>query len=569
MVSGVSQAFDTMDFDSPPRRMGRYELLFRIASGGMAEVFAARAIGEAGFQKLVAVKRMLPTLAEDPEFVQMFLDEARVAANISNAHVVQTLDLGRDNTGALYIVMDLVVGVTLSRIQKEAAKVRRAVPVGMAVELLAQAATGLHAAHEATTPVGEPLHIVHRDVSPQNILVGVDGRVRITDFGVARAVAQATQTQAGRIKGKFAYCSPEQLVGRDVDRRADVFALGVVAWETLAGQRLFVADHPMAIMERVQNMPILPVHQVRSRVPESVALVIDKALQRRRDARFETASELASALRDAARAAGVAIPEQAERRRFVQGAGGEPLRKIRANINAALSSDPAAITDEEPTEMLSGISQSHTMDTNLERLGEESSVPDADASAVVAGPGSLFPQAIAPEQPQVPRRSRRWLAIPIGLGIGVAVAIGVALALRAPDASPDLVPRPEPPAYPGAAEPGLGEGPDVAEEPVPAVIPTEPAADSDPPLALEEPATVEEAEAPPAPEPRPAAASRPASSTGRRSPAIRRVEPPPAPVAMEAPPPPPPEEAPAPPQPPSMRGSVLLGLDDFDRAAGE
>ena len=202
---------DTLGIDGPPRRMGRYELLFRIASGGMAEVYAARVVGEGGFEKLVAVKRMLPTLAEDEEFVQMFLDEARVAANISNAHVVQTLDLGRDSTGALYIVMDLVVGVTLSRILKEAAKVRRAIPVDMAVELLAQAASGLHAAHDATTPVGEPLHIIHRDVSPQNILVGVDGRVRITDFGVARAVARATQTQAGRIKGKFAYCSPEQL----------------------------------------------------------------------------------------------------------------------------------------------------------------------------------------------------------------------------------------------------------------------------------------------------------------------------------------------------------------------
>ncbi|NCQ62094.1 MAG: serine/threonine protein kinase, partial [Myxococcales bacterium] len=190
---------------STARQMGRYEMLFRIASGGMAEVWAARVRGEAGFQKLVAIKRMLPNLAEDEDFVAMFLDEARVAANIASPHVVQTLDLGRDDEGALYIVMELIVGVTLGRVLKAATKARRVVPLGMGVELLAQSAHGLHDAHEASTPLGEHLEIVHRDISPQNILLGVDGRARITDFGVAKAVMRLTQTDAGRIKGKFAY----------------------------------------------------------------------------------------------------------------------------------------------------------------------------------------------------------------------------------------------------------------------------------------------------------------------------------------------------------------------------
>jgi len=432
---------DTLGIDGPPRRMGRYELLFRIASGGMAEVYAARVVGEAGFEKLVAVKRMLPTLAEDEEFVAMFLDEARVAANISNAHVVQTLDLGRDSTGALYIVMDLVVGVTLSRIFKEAAKVRRAVPVGMAVELLAQAASGLHAAHEATTPVGEPLHIVHRDVSPQNILVGVDGRARITDFGVARAVARATQTQAGRIKGKFAYCSPEQLRGESVDRRADVFALGVVTWETFAGQRLFVADHPLAIMERVQNMPILPVSQVRGRVPEAISAVIGRALERDPDARFPTTGEFGTALRQAAREAGIETPEQAEARRFVRGAGGKPLKKIRSNIQTALSLDEDEVMEVD-IELLSDLSQSNTVDTDFERPGRAESSANADDSAVHSQPGSLVPPPFVEPPPARRPKSRAPLWASIGLLVAAAVGLGVFFTLRE---EPAAAAEPEPP----------------------------------------------------------------------------------------------------------------------------
>ncbi len=564
---------DTLGIDGPPRRMGRYELLFRIASGGMAEVYAARVVGEGGFEKLVAVKRMLPTLAEDEEFVQMFLDEARVAANISNAHVVQTLDLGRDSTGALYIVMDLVVGVTLSRILKEAAKVRRAVPVGMAVELLAQAASGLHAAHDATTPIGEPLHIVHRDVSPQNILVGVDGRVRITDFGVARAVARATQTQAGRIKGKFAYCSPEQLRGSEVDRRADVFALGVVAWETLAGQRLFVADHPLAIMERVQNMPILPVCQVRSRVPESVSAVIDRALERDPDGRFPTAGAFATELRRAARDAGLEAPEQAEARRFVRGAGGEPLRKIRANIQTALSLGDDQSMDVEITETLSDISQSLTVDTDTDMDGPRrlDSSADVDASAVHAGPSSLFPPPPgAPPEPEAP--DRRLLFGALGLAAVALVGLGAFFGLQSPEPIVD-----EPVSAPPLAIGQVGAEADSDSESDSDADNGEPTADSE----HREPNADTENREPNADaenrEPNldsddrePSTDSEPATPTRRRAPmrATPMAETPMTATAMteptEAPPPTMTEMA-----TPSSMGGLLMGIDDFDRAAGQ
>lgn len=536
--------------------MGRYEVLFRIAAGGMAEVYAARVMGEAGFQKLVAVKRMLPTLTDDEEFVTMFLDEARVAANISSPHVVQTLDLGRDGDGALYIAMELVVGVTLSRILKEAAKVRRAVPVAISVELLAQSALGLHAAHEAATPIGEPLEIVHRDVSPQNILVGIDGRARITDFGVARALLRTTKTDAGRIKGKFAYCSPEQLRSENVDRRADVFALGVVAWEALAGQRLFVAEHPLATMERVQNMPILPVNQVRSRVPREIAEVIEKALQRDPDARFATAAEFAHELRAAATRSGTQLPTQAEVSKFVKAAGGEPLQKMRGNIRAALAeegrepSEPFSI--EEPAELASA---SGTRDTDVNNPRNEGTVQEPDSSGVARLPGNLIQ---TPAAAVAPRGRNPWLS---GFAILAAVLLGVGGALAV-----QRLMREDTPPIANPVEPPPPTQTHVAPEEVPIPEPTaEVDSEADPELA-----------APPeAIDPSPRVTMRGRGMRGMRTmrsaaipdpaPMVTVMEPAMEAVRMDPPPRMDPEVAM---QPTMMRGP-LVGLDAFDRQVGD
>ncbi len=314
---------------------GRYEPLFRIAAGGMAEVYAARVSGVAGFEKLVAVKRMLPQLADDEEFVTMFLDEAKVAAHINSPHVVQTLELGQGSDNSLYIAMELVVGVTLARLLRWSARNRYPIPIGVAVNLLWQASQGLHDAHEATTALGEPLDVVHRDVSPQNILVGVNGRVRLTDFGVAKAMRRATRTEAGRIKGKYAYCAPEHITGKDVDRRADVFSLGVVAWEFFTGQRLFLGDHPAETIERVRTMPIPALHQVRPDVPQSVSDAVSWALERDLTARAPTALAFGEALRAAA-LEHQGQPEKEEIIRFVRSAGGEALHRLQDNIVRAL-----------------------------------------------------------------------------------------------------------------------------------------------------------------------------------------------------------------------------------------
>ena len=256
------------------RRIGRYETLFRIAAGGMAEVYAGRVTGEAGFEKLVAIKSMLPNIAEDEEFIQMFLDEARLAANIDHPNVVSTRDLGRDADGSLFIVMDLVVGVTLSKLLRTSQKSNAQISLPIAVELIAQAAAGLDAAHNAVTPLGDRLEIVHRDVSPQNVLIGVDGRARITDFGVARALQRITHTTGDRFKGKFGYSAPEQLQGAPLDCRADIFSLGIVAWELLTYRRLFAARTPAETVARILSNEIPDVRTYREEVPEDLADVI-------------------------------------------------------------------------------------------------------------------------------------------------------------------------------------------------------------------------------------------------------------------------------------------------------
>jgi serine/threonine protein kinase len=309
---------------------GRYEPLFRIGLGGMAEVYAARIRGEAGFQKLVAVKRMLPHLTGDKKFVDMFLDEARLAANISSPHVVQTLDLGRADDESLYIVMDLILGVTISQMLRHFAEKRQYVDPGVAIELISQAAQGLDDAHEAIAPNGQPLSLVHRDISPQNILVGTDGRARVTDFGIAHAIMlRRTETQVGEMKGKFAYFSPEQAIGRPLDRRSDIFALGIVAWELITGRRLFRGT-PLEQLEAVKRCEIPTPISMRPDLPAGLSDTIMKAVARDPEDRFASAAAFSAALR---RAAGNAdIPGPRVIGHFVKEIGGDRLERMRQCI---------------------------------------------------------------------------------------------------------------------------------------------------------------------------------------------------------------------------------------------
>ncbi len=278
----------------PGRHVGRYQLLHEIATGGMATVYLGRARGAAGFERIVAVKVCHPHLRGDEDFASMFLDEARLAARIHHPNVVGTLDVGDDQT--LYLVMEYIEGDRLSGLIKGANKRGQRVPVPVALRVMVETLAGLHAAHELLDLQGRALNMVHRDVSPQNILVGVDGVARITDFGIAKAEARVTVTREGQIKGKMAYMAPEQLASGPVTRRADLYAAGVVLWESLTGRRLFRADSDAETLNMVLHGVVpRPSGMIPEVSPELDALVL-RALERDPEKRFATATEFAEAL---------------------------------------------------------------------------------------------------------------------------------------------------------------------------------------------------------------------------------------------------------------------------------
>jgi eukaryotic-like serine/threonine-protein kinase len=280
------------------RVVGRYVLYDEIASGGMATVHLGRMLGQVGFARVVAVKRLHSHLARDPEFVAMFLDEARLAAGVRHPNVVATLDVVAI-TGELFLVMEYVEGDSLSHLIRATRKAGELVPLPIVTNVICGMLYGLHAAHIATDDRGLPLGIVHRDVSPQNILIGIDGVTRVADFGVAKAERRLMETEAGRTKGKFSYMAPEQVRRDTVDCRADVFCAGICAWEALTGHFLFRAEDPGRMIVKLLEMPIDAPSKLAPGVPAVVDEIVLRALERDRDKRFQSAREMAIALEDA------------------------------------------------------------------------------------------------------------------------------------------------------------------------------------------------------------------------------------------------------------------------------
>jgi serine/threonine-protein kinase len=259
----------------------------------MATVHFGRLLGVVGFAKTVAIKRLHPQLARDPEFVSMFLDEARLAARIRHPNVVSTLDVVATE-GELFLVMEYVQGESLRNLERRAADVR--IPPPIVATIMVGMLYGLHAAHEATNERGEPLGIVHRDVSPQNVLVGVDGVPRVFDFGVAKAAGRAQTTREGQLKGKLAYMSPEQLMGRNVTRSSDIFAASAVLWEALVGRRLFKGDSEGEIVKKVLDAEAERPSKLVPELPSQLDEIVLRGLARDPGDRFATAREMGRAL---------------------------------------------------------------------------------------------------------------------------------------------------------------------------------------------------------------------------------------------------------------------------------
>jgi serine/threonine protein kinase len=281
-----------LDDVSPGQVLGRYELLMPVARGGMASVWAARLKGTRGFQKLVAIKTMLPGLVDDPSFERMFLDEASLASQVRHPHVIEIMDLGEQDR-ILYLVMEWVSGEALSIIMKYAAT-RGGIPLPIAVHIATQTCRGLHAAHELREGDGVLVGLVHRDVSPQNVLVTYDGVVKVVDFGVAKATARLdTQTEAGQLKGKIAYMSPEQLRGEKIDRRTDVFAMGILLYMMTTGKHPFRGDDQAQTIARISSdePAILPSVLVPGYPPGLEACVM-QALAKDAAKRYPSANDM-------------------------------------------------------------------------------------------------------------------------------------------------------------------------------------------------------------------------------------------------------------------------------------
>lgn len=279
-----------------PPKIGRYQVICALGEGGMGSVCLTRVLGPGGFERLVAVKLLHDHLSRREGFVKMFLDEARIAARIRHPNVVPVLEVG-DDDGRHFIAMDYVSGETLARALNRLHKHGRRLPYGLAAHLVWAASEGLHAAHELRDATGALLNVVHRDVSPENLIVGYDGAVRITDFGIAKANDQSSFTMPGTWKGKAGYLSPEQIQSQPVDRRADVFSLGIVLWECTLGRPLFKSDNPFTSAEKIREGRIPLPHSIEADYPPELEAIVMRALSTDPSVRFQTARSFGDELR--------------------------------------------------------------------------------------------------------------------------------------------------------------------------------------------------------------------------------------------------------------------------------
>jgi len=350
------------------QRIGRYQPIRRLAVGGMAEIFLARVpgLGIEGFEKLVVLKRILPQHALDPELLRMFLDEARLSATLTHPHVIEVYDVGAVGD-APFFSMEYVHGANVREMLRaqsrregtDAKTVNAPLPLAHAITIVAAAAEGLHYAHERLGPGGEPLGIVHRDVSPSNVLVSYDGAVKVSDFGIAKWAFQRTRTQEGTLKGKFAYMSPEQCRAQPVDRRSDIFALGAILYELTTGSAPFAGASELDILNQIATGRAAPPAwpEALGTYPPALSEIVLRALAPDVEERFQTMQELQIALESFARASGVALStvalaaylqelfaEELAAWRSAQREGKSLADHLAAKAAAAASADPAERT---------------------------------------------------------------------------------------------------------------------------------------------------------------------------------------------------------------------------------
>jgi serine/threonine protein kinase len=406
-----------------PQAFGRYELLERVSAGGMAEVFRAR---DAKRGTIVALKRILPNIAADEDFISMFEDEARIASQLEHPHIARTLDYGHV-ANAYYIAFEFVDGRDLRVIFDRCVRSHDPPPLAFLLYIFTRIGEGLSYAHSRKDPSGAPVSIVHRDVSPQNIVVSYHGDVKLIDFGIAKAAGKLSRTQAGEIKGKFGYMSPEQIRGSDVDQRTDVFSLGICMWELLTLQRLFEAPNEILVLEKIRTTVVEPPSSLNPRVPPGLDRIVCKALAKNVDERYRSAKELYRDLNALSKDTNtVATREQIAqymRRAFAQ-ASQSPLPSIYNDMGAADGDDlatstavtPSASRAQETVAMAAENKGGSDLDV-FEGLGKKSSTRPPPSSGMSPPPGSVPRNGPPPPPPSgrpatIPPNTLRGLASP-------------------------------------------------------------------------------------------------------------------------------------------------------------
>ncbi|AUX48620.1 protein kinase [Sorangium cellulosum] len=488
-------AATTVGRDAPPeapssphdgrgRSLGKYRFIATLGRGGMADVHLAVAVGPAGFSKLQVIKRLRPNIADEPEFRDMLLDEARLAARLNHRNVVQTNEVGLED-GEYFIAMEYLEGQPLSRVLSRARDQARPLPLAVSLWILSEVLAGLHYAHELVDYDGTPLHVVHRDVSPHNIFITYDGQVKIVDFGIALAARRAVETQAGTLKGKVAYMAPEQAFSpsSQIDRRADIFSVGVILWELVANRRLWRGlTDPQIISHLMRDIP--DVRTARPDVPSELARITGQALAHARDRRYATAADLRADLDRYAERLGEQVTAQ-QVGELVSGLFAEERAEIRAIIDRQLKSlrerdaDAGGVDLSVRASRLPSLPAREALES-YPPLPEEATIttsspsgPEPPAQRSPLPQGTLHaivrtePAAAARPAP-APPRSRRPLVAALAVAAALAAAATLYLKRREPvredrgmtappaQSAPPAPPSPSVEAEPPAAESSAG-----------------------------------------------------------------------------------------------------------------
>jgi serine/threonine protein kinase len=442
-------------------RLGRFLLVRRLAIGGMAEIYLAHTRGIEGFEKFVVLKRILPQFAANEEFIKMFTDEARIAATLHHPNVAQVYEIGQAG-GSYFFTMEYVHGEDVRNIIKQSIRSGRPIPLEHAIFIVLGTAAGLHYAHEKKTPRGEPLGIVHRDVSPSNVLVTFDGCVKLVDFGIAKAASRQVETRTGTLKGKLAYMSPEQCRGEPLDRRSDVFAIGILLYELTTGTKLFNGDTEFAIMNQIVNQDVPPPSLLRADFPSGLEPILLKALKRNRDERYASGQELQVDLENFAREQKMVISPVAVTRYMEELFG----KRAEAWRDCVIPDDPPSGAVVE-TMILESDEPAPPQPSHSGRRSAVHSVPTVDDEALDgeaqyddAEQAELLDDGSFLEEPQPPSRLAQHGRLALALVTVAGLAIGGTLFFSGPrapaTAPPQTAARPRAAATPG--DPSAAQG---------------------------------------------------------------------------------------------------------------